>query len=519
MSGRAWPLERCIRFQRCRTQRKERPEMNRIRIHVLPTSRGRLTPVPKTHEALSCSFTHRPCSQPRIEGYDFCIKHILEDRNAPYKQCSYISTNNGRRCSNAAPKPDKKDGVAFCAEHARRNALALQAQIKKSNPGPTSESLLYQLSTYARSELGSQIQENSRSEACRILDEDSLSESDQDTVTVDQTWRGDLDSEADSLDSDQEDPLKHAGVYTAEEVTLIMREKLIRLQSLYIDQFKRLQHLLKEKKRNYLHTLKTEHETVGSSLLTGPEGLTFKERECLKRLKALRRYRKRYGVEALLHRQLKERRMLASEGASQQAHTTRSSQRCMAFIDDVRCSNPCLPMTRHCVSHICQDSSQVLFKLCSGSEDVPCNKPVPLSLSEDPCCLLHYRLPSPMYKAEPVLPEPEQMDVTPVELYLSTAELQPTENLPLEFSDDLDVVGDGMQFPPSPLLFDPSADILRSLDVQESDEEHTTTTSHSLLTAESLMGSAGQGQVQTTAASCTENVLSTPNGNADASLI
>ena len=56
---------------------------------------------------------------------------------------------------------------------------------------------------------------------------------------------------------------RHAGVYTAEEVALIMREKLIRLQSLYIDQFKRLQHLLKEKKRRYLHSRKGEHEAIG----------------------------------------------------------------------------------------------------------------------------------------------------------------------------------------------------------------------------------------------------------------
>lgn len=56
---------------------------------------------------------------------------------------------------------------------------------------------------------------------------------------------------------------RHAGVYTAEEVALIAREKLIRLQSLYIDQFKRLQHLLKEKKRRYLHSRKVEHETLG----------------------------------------------------------------------------------------------------------------------------------------------------------------------------------------------------------------------------------------------------------------
>ncbi|KAJ7317810.1 hypothetical protein JRQ81_003972 [Phrynocephalus forsythii] len=217
--------------------------MNRIRIHVLPSSRGRLTPVPRQQEALSCAFAHRPCSQPRLEGHDFCIKHILEDRNAPFKQCSYISTKNGKRCPNAAPKPEKKEGISFCAEHARRNALALQAQMKKSNPSPVRESLLCQLSSYTKTDLGSQSAEASRSEASRILDEDSWSDGEQEPLTVDQTWRGDPDSEADSIDSDQEDPLKHAGVYTAEEVALIMREKLIRLQSLYIDQFKRLQHL------------------------------------------------------------------------------------------------------------------------------------------------------------------------------------------------------------------------------------------------------------------------------------
>ncbi|XP_032348621.1 KAT8 regulatory NSL complex subunit 2 isoform X5 [Camelus ferus] len=340
--------------------------MNRIRIHVLPTNRGRITPVPRSQEPLSCSFTHRPCSQPRLEGQEFCIKHILEDKNAPFKQCSYISTKNGKRCPSAAPKPEKKDGVSFCAEHARRNALALHAQMKKTSPGPVGETLLCQLSSYAKTELGSQTPESSRSEASRILDEDSWSDGEQEPITVDQTWRGDPDSEADSIDSDQEDPLKHAGVYTAEEVALIMREKLIRLQSLYIDQFKRLQHLLKEKKRRYLHNRKVEHEALGSSLLTGPEGLLAKERENLKRLKCLRRYRQRYGVEALLHRQLKERRMLATDGASQQAHTTRSSQRCLAFVDDVRCSNQSLPMTRHCLTQ--KDATAIgdLLTLYSG---------------------------------------------------------------------------------------------------------------------------------------------------------
>ncbi|KAA0707099.1 NSL complex subunit 2 [Triplophysa tibetana] len=288
--------------------------MNRIRIHVLPSSRGRVTQAVRTQEPQICSYTQRPCSHPRLEGFEFCIKHILEDKNAPYKQCSYVSNKNGKRCPNAAPKPDKKDGVTFCAEHARRNALVQQAQMRKASSGPSHEVLLSQLSGYSRPDSGAE----GRSEARRILDDDSWSEEEQDPVVLDPTWRGDPDSEAESLDSDHEDPLKHAGVYTAEEVALITREKLIRLQSLYIDQFKRLQHLLKEKKRRYLHGRKIEHETIGNSLLTGPEGLSTKERENLKKLKALRRYRHRYGVEALLHRQLRERRQAVSEGGAPQ---------------------------------------------------------------------------------------------------------------------------------------------------------------------------------------------------------
>ena len=67
--------------------------------------------------------------------------------------------------------------VSFCAEHARRNALALHAQMKKTNTGPVGETLLCQLSSYAKTELGSQTPESSRSEASRILGKDLLSQS------------------------------------------------------------------------------------------------------------------------------------------------------------------------------------------------------------------------------------------------------------------------------------------------------------------------------------------------------
>uniref|UniRef100_UPI00398E493D KAT8 regulatory NSL complex subunit 2 n=1 Tax=Pristiophorus japonicus TaxID=55135 RepID=UPI00398E493D len=174
-----------------------------------------------------------------------------------------------------------------------------------------------------------------------------------------------------------------------------------------------------------------------SSLLTGPEATSSKERVDLRKLKALRRYRKRYGVEALLHRQLKERRVLATEGSAQQAllASARAAQRCTVVTEGARCSGVSLPMSRHCLSHICQDPGQVMFKACGGVKEVPCTKPVSVSLSEEPCCPLHLQVPPQTYRPERTYSASEQLDSGPADLYLSAADLQPTEILPLEFSD------------------------------------------------------------------------------------
>ncbi|GCB86706.1 hypothetical protein scyTo_0027389, partial [Scyliorhinus torazame] len=143
--------------------------MNRIRIHVLPTSRGRLTPLPRLQDPPACAFAHRPCARARLEGQDFCLNHILEDRGAPFKQCGYVSLRTGRRCPGAAPKPEKKDGVAHCAEHARKNALAARLPSRRSSAGPSPEALLAQLSGYVKGDAGCVAADSSRCEASRIL--------------------------------------------------------------------------------------------------------------------------------------------------------------------------------------------------------------------------------------------------------------------------------------------------------------------------------------------------------------
>lgn len=78
----------------------------------------------------------------------------------------------------------------------------------------------------------------------------------------------------------------------------------------------------------------------------------------------------------------------------------------------------------------------MLFKVCPGLKDVPCDRPVHMGQSEEPRCSLHLTLPPPMYQPEQEPPPPEQqLFPAPRDMYLSAAELQPTESLPLEFSD------------------------------------------------------------------------------------
>ena len=61
-------------------------------------------------EGLFCNYAHRVCMQNRVDGHEFCIKHVLEDKKShAFRQCNYMSQNGEKRCPNAAPVPTKVD--------------------------------------------------------------------------------------------------------------------------------------------------------------------------------------------------------------------------------------------------------------------------------------------------------------------------------------------------------------------------------------------------------------------------
>lgn len=95
-----------------------------------------------------CSYERYNCTRPCIEEYSFCVRHILEDKNAPFKQCNYIYTVTGRRCPLPAPKNERRD--SYCAEHVRKMTLRSNKHRGTPQPPLTTERLMTSISHYIK---------------------------------------------------------------------------------------------------------------------------------------------------------------------------------------------------------------------------------------------------------------------------------------------------------------------------------------------------------------------------------
>lgn len=209
---------------------------------------------------------------------------------------------------------------------------------------------------------------------------------------------------------------RHAEVYTTELVTKITTEKLMRLRSLYIDQLYRLKHVLREKRRNFVHTLRTERETLCS--IHDQANDTISERKLYEKLKALNKYQKRNGVEAILYKKFLEKRQKVStlnfrnlcmplftysfylyfdtqsrDGLLPAPSKPSFHMRCVFTEGGVKCGDRIIPSSKYCRKHILEDKKQVLFRACNIEKaGVICKEPVP-GIFEDTTCSLHIQLP------------------------------------------------------------------------------------------------------------------------------
>lgn len=280
-----------------------------------------------------CNYMHRVCLQGRVEGYEYCTRHILEDKTAPFRQCAYTHAQSGRRCAYAAPKTDKRESL--CQFHARKALQHRRSSSKKQHLVETPQKVIEALEHYCRDPQHSVDQSDTARNTVKFYDV----ESDDDTLADDRQFAG--DSDADSVDNEAEDPLRHAGAFTVEEAASITRDKLVRLQSLYLGQFRRLRHVLADRRREYMR----ERGGPGRDLASPQDEAQYR------RYRAYYRYHRCHGAEAVLRSRLKAR---------QRADGPPSRKLCA----HPACARAALPLAKLCRQHILHDRRQQLYESC-----------------------------------------------------------------------------------------------------------------------------------------------------------
>lgn len=273
-----------------------------------------------------------------------------------------------------------------------------------------------------------------------ILDYASDSSTDDEALmTLSNTWKchemEHSDNESDG--SSDEDVLKHAGVYTIDELVTLSKQKMERLQQLYIDQFQRLQYVLKEKRKQYLLDLKKEKETLCS--INDQWRGSPKERKIYENLKSLNRYHRRFGVEALLHRQYMEKRKKQLESIQSVPAVSllpKNIAKCIYTEGGVKCAERVVPCCRYCRKHILEDKKQILFKACGIEKSGvgQCQEPT-MMIFEDAtaACVLHTTLPSPrVYMKRKYESETEDEEEQPQIKKEVSSDITTTEPLVLE---------------------------------------------------------------------------------------
>ncbi|KAH8246831.1 hypothetical protein KR032_001231 [Drosophila birchii] len=407
-----------------------------------------------------CANPTYECSQMRVEGHEYCIRHILRDPRSNYRQCTHVYAN-GRKCINAVPKFDNKKELiltTLCFEHNRQtqlqkthlavgrvrklvetnetllNSLASHINVEGIKPEPLKQEpdddeidvvsphvtpfgMFYTFGVYFsptknyfladsqdhRNSIGDIV--DAARKRRRILDYASDSSSNEDDPPCPRNTAQDIEfneSDYESIDSEDDDPLKHAGVYTRAEAVHVAEAKLIKLQGLYREQVSHLEHVLKQRRRKYLHDIRREREIYCEFVVfviwnfyqayfhfTGSIHDQLKdtphERKLYDQLKALNTYHRRQGMEAVLYKKLKEKRARDTLYASKSS----SNPKCVFTEGGVKCGERTLPCCKHCRKHILEDKRQVLFRACGVERSgVVCQEPV-TSILEDSNCVLH----------------------------------------------------------------------------------------------------------------------------------
>ncbi|XP_046914949.2 KAT8 regulatory NSL complex subunit dim gamma-tubulin 1 [Dermatophagoides farinae] len=407
-----------------------------------------------------CLYPHRFCLQNRLDGYNYCIRHILFDKNAPFKQCSYIHPQTNKRCPKAARRYDRRDrDTAFCPWHIqqfnilrRKNACMENYQNsmveeKKTNLKRKFEELEHYCPSdehdhrrkngdwelhddkciVASKSLKTRITDSINAIHCQNQNNDDFSQ----LTLADVLNLDSLDSDNESVESYMDDPLRHAGVYSAEEISHILRDKMLRLQTLYINLHNYYRQMLKQKMRQYYlaklsvgsnNSKQCESTSSnGKSLESSTTAMTtlmndsntiidaFNEEEDYKIMKAMFKYHNISGPEKLIQNKASEiRQSLIEDKQMTEKPSTSSTYFCIYKKDAQQCQKQCVPLSNYCRTHILYDPYQILYRPCANGTP-PCLMPV-VSYVHRNSCLQHTQIKFEKNEIAKILKSPEKSE-------------------------------------------------------------------------------------------------------------
>lgn len=354
-----------------------------------------------------CAYLHKICLNNRLEGHKYCIDHIMNDKTAPYRQCTFVHSVTGRRCVRAAHKVDRR-ASPLCQLH---RSLKINEITPTVNFNDREFSLLDDLAHYQRDPEQPRQSTNTfwlpkgdgsaipSPKLCRILarynaqrQNDLIELPSMEEIAA---RHNNADSDTESVDNNL-DIFKHASVFTEEELTRTLRDKMIKLRRLYIEQYGHIQYILKEKRLKYIQAQRNEDEIYG-------EMYSFRNNRDspdYAKLRAMLRYHKTFGPESLLQDEAKRRKLSRPPTVGPHPHpvvkteenrpsTSNNRGQCICIFSKTPqgCDKPCLPLSPYCKTHILFDKKQVLFRPCAGGAP-PCLAPV-VSFSRKNKCWLH----------------------------------------------------------------------------------------------------------------------------------
>ncbi|KAH9398318.1 KAT8 regulatory NSL complex subunit 2 [Tyrophagus putrescentiae] len=388
-----------------------------------------------------CRYIFRHCTQNRLEGYNFCIRHILNDKNAPFSYCKYTSSITGNRCSNAVKRVDRRDS-GLCQWHTKKKGLMEQkASMEKqlsalmpftaSNDSPREVNIkrkLEELEHYCpeyhdhrRKAVDWELPEDKCITASKSM-KDKINESiikyqnklenedEASSITLAETLNLDsVDSDNESPESYMDDPLRHAGVYTPEEIAHILRDKMLRLQTLYVNFLNYYRYLLKKKMKEYHTNLRLERENNLTARLNEEIAIQMNEHENYKILKAMHKYHNISGHEKIVKNAATEIRRALVEEPEQPS--TPQYPKCIFIKDSNSCNQRCLPLSKYCKAHVLNDPYQVLYRPCACGSPL-CLEPA-ISYVHKNSCVRHVQAKMELAEIGNVLKSPPKREVEP----------------------------------------------------------------------------------------------------------